>query len=644
MRISTNFYFENGLTSIQNSTEAIAKTQEQISTGKKVLSPSDDPVASTKILRLEEELVVNEQYNKNIDFATSRSQLVDGVLGSIDTIIQRIKELSIQVNSSAMGPVERSAIAIEMRQKQQELLGAMNTQDASGEFLFSGFQSDVVPFLQRDGGGYDYRGDEGVRYVQTSNATTVAVSNSGKSIFLDIPTSATSIKTSAAESNSTDPLGRISVGTVVNQERLDSVYPEDFIIEFRPIAESTPPGATNFSVYRRSDHRPVPGENPAGYLTNITYNPGMTLEFHGVELQMSGEPQAGDVYFIESTRNIDILTTIERLASTIENTDPDVLRLPTQPEVVGMAAPPRQSSLQAGNYIAEQTVTVTGNDGSVQYAAITAGDDSSTIATTLNGLTGVTATASATSATLDFSSTTAVAGDTIQFDLNGVTIAAVAGASSAATNAAILAAVNVAYPAPASTVTITDNGGGQFLIRETTGANIDIDDFLVADVSGTAAPAIMMVTGTRGDPVTLLEGGNDSTGVAANINIVIDTEYSARSSVPTGSGGIIAEVYEEDDAVRIFQETIDQALGDLDLAQVNVLETRTELGARLNRLESAKNANEDTILATQTFLSQIRDVDFAEAATQLSMQTFLLEAAQNSFVRITGLSLFNFLR
>ena len=66
MRISTNLIFERGLQSIQDVTNQQQKTQLQLSTGRKVLTPADDPVASTRILELNQELALNDQYQRNI--------------------------------------------------------------------------------------------------------------------------------------------------------------------------------------------------------------------------------------------------------------------------------------------------------------------------------------------------------------------------------------------------------------------------------------------------------------------------------------------------------------------------------------------------------------------------------------------------
>ncbi|MFT5794733.1 MAG: flagellar hook-associated protein 3 FlgL, partial [Saprospiraceae bacterium] len=82
-------------------------------------------------------------------------------------------------------------------------------------------------------------------------------------------------------------------------------------------------------------------------------------------------------------------------------------------------------------------------------------------------------------------------------------------------------------------------------------------------------------------------------------------------------------------------------LENLDNAQSSIQEARSRIGGRLNTLESTQNMHEDVELLSQEVLSQLQDVDFAEAVSRLSLETFILEASQQSFARIANLSLFN---
>ena len=86
------------------------------------------------------------------------------------------------------------------------------------------------------------------------------------------------------------------------------------------------------------------------------------------------------------------------------------------------------------------------------------------------------------------------------------------------------------------------------------------------------------------------------------------------------------------------------ALADLDQALGNVDSVRARIGARLNAVDSERSVNEGFEIHLQEVRSEIGDLDYAEAISRLSQQSAALQAAQASFARIQGLTLFDYLR
>lgn len=82
---------------------------------------------------------------------------------------------------------------------------------------------------------------------------------------------------------------------------------------------------------------------------------------------------------------------------------------------------------------------------------------------------------------------------------------------------------------------------------------------------------------------------------------------------------------------------------ELDNAINNVLEVRARIGARLNAVDREEQVNLAYSVQLQSALSDVQDLDLAEAATELNRQTVVLQAAQQAFIRVQGLSLFNYL-
>ncbi|HAW19271.1 MAG TPA: flagellar hook-associated protein 3, partial [Flavobacteriales bacterium] len=89
---------------------------------------------------------------------------------------------------------------------------------------------------------------------------------------------------------------------------------------------------------------------------------------------------------------------------------------------------------------------------------------------------------------------------------------------------------------------------------------------------------------------------------------------------------------------------LSQSLSTLDQALEHLQSRRTIVGNRLQALDTRTNENADERLTLQTDISELEDIDFAEAVSRLNLQSTALQAAQQAYIKIQGLSLFNFLR
>src|SRR5690606_26485219 len=147
----------------------VNKTQQQISTGRRVLTPADDPIAATKILQLQQELALNDQYTRNMTAADNRLKLEEATLQSITDNLARVKELTVNAGGCSLTIADRQAIAAEFLQLQEGLADLLNTKDAGGEYICAGVKGRQTPFVRADNGRYEYQGDEGQRYLALSN-------------------------------------------------------------------------------------------------------------------------------------------------------------------------------------------------------------------------------------------------------------------------------------------------------------------------------------------------------------------------------------------------------------------------------------------------------------------------------------------
>lgn len=292
MRISTYQQFKLAVDSMNANYAAAGKTQLQLSKGTRLLSPADDPAAAAEVLSLVQVEKVNGQYQKNIDAANARLGLQDTTMQSTVDLLQRIREIALQSNTSALNTENRVALAAEVEQHLSAILGYANTKDAGGEYLFSGYQSHVKPFTKDLAtGDYIYAGDEGQRYLQIGPSQQVATTDSGTTIFRSIP-NGNGIFVAFTDTANTGT-AEINQGAVNGQ----------FIADRYTITmtQTLPTDPITYAI----------DDSSGTTIQTGTYVDGETLNFNGAEIVISGLPMNGDVFHVDPSGKRDVFGIID---------------------------------------------------------------------------------------------------------------------------------------------------------------------------------------------------------------------------------------------------------------------------------------------------------------------------------------------
>ncbi len=319
MRVSTSQIYSIADIGMRDAQVAINKTNQQISSGKRVLSPADDPVAATSILTLNLELSRTTQYNKNINIAENNLNLEETTLGSVVSLVQRTRELAVKAgNTSVLSASDYQAIAAEIDGSIGQLMNLQNTRNASGQYIFSGYQSETIPFVDKGAGNFQYQGDDGQLLLQVSTNVKVAVNDSGKNVFMNIPSSHNTFNASASSSNTSAPPAFINVGEVVDQAAYDKFFPEDMVIAFNQDS-AVAPAASNYTITERLSGKVI--------AANQLYVAGQDITVNGVKVAIFGTPSsataaplaAGDSFLIESSNKQSLLTSLSRFSNIMKN-------------------------------------------------------------------------------------------------------------------------------------------------------------------------------------------------------------------------------------------------------------------------------------------------------------------------------------
>lgn len=137
MRVTQSMLSNTMLRNLNTSYTKMADLQQQISTGSKLLRPSDDPVAVTKAMNYRTQLEKNEQFTDNTAKATSWLDATDDALGQVTSALQRVQELVTQAANDTNNDEDRQAMLKEIDQIRQQIRDVANTQ-LGEQYLFSG--------------------------------------------------------------------------------------------------------------------------------------------------------------------------------------------------------------------------------------------------------------------------------------------------------------------------------------------------------------------------------------------------------------------------------------------------------------------------------------------------------------------------
>jgi flagellar hook-associated protein 3 FlgL len=279
---------------MQRLQSSIDLTGRQIASGRRILTPADDPISSARAIELRESLSRVEQFGRNASVVTSRLSQEETALTATNDILQRVRVLALQANNATLGNEARRQIGVEVRAQLNELVKLANQKDGNGAYMFAGTRENVQPVTQ-SGSVYTYNGDDGRRLIQIGEGRTVADGDPGSEVFFQIRNGNGTFLASPASGNTGS--GVVASGSLVDPTQYDR---DSYTVTF-----------TAPDTYEVRD-------SSAALVTTSAYAPGDTIAFRGIQFTMNGSPEAGDSFGIEPSRFQDMFSMVDRLATAIE--------------------------------------------------------------------------------------------------------------------------------------------------------------------------------------------------------------------------------------------------------------------------------------------------------------------------------------
>lgn len=686
MRISTSAIYNANVDLLNQQQAKLLHTQQQIASGRRILTPADDPIGSARALDVTQSDATNTQYATNRNAARHTTSLAEGILKSATEILQDVRTTAVYAGDGTVTSIDKQILASDLRSRLNELMALANSTDGIGNYLFSGFQGRALPFAE-GASGVQYLADDGQRMVQVSSSRQLATSDSGADIFMRIKngngtfatgqvttpltlstnaTIASPVVTAAtagavngpglstftpnAAATGTIAAGaltmQVGAGPVINVGAItldginnaaniaaafDTAYVAaggslgtfsaaagivskaadagiSFTFGIGGSATSAAAAATTRSTLTSQTGLSYTQLGTQAYTTNnvtvastATLVAGATITGGGFPAGTTVQSIINGTTFTTSTAAVPANSVGQTLQTGAGNTGTGI---------VGQGAVTNPALLTGNNYLVTFAVstpqTVDANATITGGTAVTVASTASlAVGTPISGAgfpSGTTVTAITSGTTFTTSAATSITA----FPATGQLISVPGGVI---TYGVTNTTTGVAVAAPAAT-TLNPYVSGQAISF----------DGLRLDVTGTPA---------NGDAFTVVPSTNES--IFKTISDLITALGVVNTSGAAGA------------AAAQFTNSLNTALNNLDRGLDNISAVRASQGTRLRELDALQSAGEDLGLQFKQTLTQLQDVDYNQAISDLTLQKIGLEASQKSFLTVSGLSLFNYM-
>jgi flagellar hook-associated protein 3 FlgL len=304
MRISTRMIYEQGSTQLNNLQSALNRTQMQLSTNRRNLTPADDPIASARALEVTQSQALNTQFVTNRSNATNFLSQEELALKSTTNLIADVQELVVKAGNPGLRDEERATIAKELEGRMTDLLGIANTSDGAGGYLFGGYKSSTQPFSQTPTGAA-YAGDQGQRELQVGSSRFLATSDSGAAVFENNMTGNGKFTVTPDSGNFTrGGAGIVTSSTVTDASKLTG---NKYEIKFS-VSGTGDSAVTSYTINDLTLGQTVP--NPA---VPVAYKAGDAINFDGQQVVISGKPGDQDSFGVAPSAKESLFTTVTNL-------------------------------------------------------------------------------------------------------------------------------------------------------------------------------------------------------------------------------------------------------------------------------------------------------------------------------------------
>ncbi len=316
MRISFNQKYQVNLNSILNAQERLQNASAKLEKQTRILSPSDDPSASARVVALDQQISQMDQYKSNSIILRNSLDLEEAALSNIRGTMDQARVLTLQLGNGALSQLDRNAVAQQLKNMRSQIYDLMNQKDSDGGYLFSGFQNQLQAYtVDAASGKYVYMGDEGQKKLQLSPSVALPSNDSGKFVFEDV---------NARRKTTTPTVSggyTAAIFETTNQSQFDEFFKQNY--------DALNPANNNFSVVVDAANNYEILRNGASMTPSVTgaVNGTNELTFQGIKMKLSGSGPGQIDFSLKAPEKSNILNTLTDLINAVETSEVNGVQL-----------------------------------------------------------------------------------------------------------------------------------------------------------------------------------------------------------------------------------------------------------------------------------------------------------------------------
>ncbi len=301
MRLSTANLFDASISNLQRRQEAMQTQQQQLTSGKRIASASDDPTGAARAERALAAIGRVEANQRALEASRNSMTLAESALGDAAELMQQARETMVSAGNASYSDAERQGLANKLQGIRDQLLSIANRPDGAGGYIFSGQGSSSPPFLDQ-AGGVSYVGVAGT--IQTGNLDNFQLTVDGRGAWEQARSGNGSFVTDAAPNAITGGPAQawIDSGRVVNPTLVTG---NDYRIDITGTAPTQTYSVTNTTT-------------GAGVASGA-YKSGQAIVFDGMSVAVTGTPADGDAFTVApATNSLKLFDVLDRTISELK--------------------------------------------------------------------------------------------------------------------------------------------------------------------------------------------------------------------------------------------------------------------------------------------------------------------------------------